>query len=273
MCETQRNAVPALINCTVTENHMLAPTIGKLTLEAFSIAQTARPGQFVHLRLPTLGEHMLRRPLCVYRCCIQRGEIELVYQTIGIGTRHMVGLKPGAVLDAIGPVGNGWTLDCAFNEVLLVAGGIGAASLLMLAAHAADYANVRMIMGAQNADFLVLRDDFETILGTDRLHICTDDGSAGFCGFTTDVARNLITDAGFNYLAACGPHVMQRAVARLAHDAGIPCEVSLEERMACGVGACLSCVVDTTFGKKRVCVDGPVFNAFEVIWDETSDMG
>ena len=264
---TAPQACTMLEACVVLENLMLAPTIGKLTLQAPQIAQAVLPGQFVHLRLPSQPEHVLRRPLGVYRREAKRGEIELVYQVVGAGTRHMPEMKPGAVTDIIGPVGRGWTLDKNLRTALLVAGGVGAVPLYLLAAHLAAYADVQMVMGAQSAGLLALRKDFEDLLGAERLHICTDDGSACFHGFTTDITSTLMAATRFDYIATCGPHAMQRVVARLAAEAKIPCEVSLEERMACGMGACLSCVVDTVFGKKRACVDGPVFKADEVIWD------
>ena len=252
--------------CVVTSNESLAPAIAKITLASPHIAATAKPGQFIHLRLPELIEHMLRRPFGVYRADRQRGEIELVVQAVGAGTRRLMDAKPGDALDAIGPLGCGWQPDPSAREVLLVGGGIGAVPLYLLAEDTVKTANVQVVLGAQSASTLVFQKDFEELLGADKVFVCTDDGSAGFFGFTTELACQLIDSTTFDYLATCGPHVMQSRIAQLALEAGITCEVSLEERMACGIGACLSCVVDTIHGKKRVCVDGPVFRADEVIW-------
>ena len=265
MCD-QRNT-PAFEACQVVENHRLAATIGRLLLAAPRTAERAMPGQFVHLYLEGLDGCVLRRPFCIYRIDASHGHLELVYQVVGIGTSFMADLTPGAPLDLIGPVGRGWTLDSPAHKALLVAGGIGAAPLYQLASYLLPDTEVQMVMGAQNASLLAFWADYEALLGAGNLHICTDDGSAGHHGFVTDVLAPLLADNSFDYLACCGPHAMLRAVARQARAAGISCEVSLEERMACGIGACLSCVVDTVQGSKRICVDGPVFRADEVIWN------
>ena len=143
-------------------------------------------------------------------------------------------------------MGRGWTVGPEVGRALLVAGGVGAAPLFPLALGLlAEGAQVHVVMGALDCGLLALRKDFEALLGKERLHICTDDGSAGHHGLATELASALIGEghkkgSRFDYLATCGPHGMQRAVARIAAEEGIPCEVSLEERMACGIGACLS---------------------------------
>lgn len=243
--------------------------IRRLVLRAPHAAIHALPGQFVHLRIPHFDDHLLRRPFGLYRCNSAAGTIELVYQVLGAGTQQMTSLKVGQKLDIIGPVGRGWSCAPEAKNVLLIAGGMGAVPLYPLAEQLkAQGKQVQVVLGAQNADLLVFQKDFETLLGAENIPICTDDGSAGFHGFTTERAAELLKKSSFDAIATCGPHLMQRGVALLARKAGIPCEVSLEERMACGIGACLSCVVETTAGKKRACVDGPVFKADEVIWND-----
>jgi len=266
MCDNEHANKPSQEACVVVESKLLAPTISRLTLAAPWIAAAAKPGQFIHLQIPSLTEHMLRRPLGIYRRDVQRGEIVLVVQAVGTGTRALMGAKPGDELPALGPIGHGYSPDPQARDILLVAGGIGAVPLYSLAEEARKTAHVQVILGAQTADLQVFQKDYESLVGENSVHICTDDGSAGFQGFTTELASQLLKTTKFDYIATCGPHMMQSKIAQLALKTGVTCEVSLEERMACGIGACLSCVVDTNSGKKRVCVDGPVFTASEVIW-------
>jgi dihydroorotate dehydrogenase electron transfer subunit len=210
------------------------------------------------------------------------GIIWILYQAVGEGTRWLYArvqkpldektverLDPLAwgKLDAIGPLGQGWSVPQDARRVLLVAGGIGLAPLQMLAAECAQRAlHIEVALGAQRAEMLLCTKPFIESVTEENLHVVTDDGSLGRKGFVTDVARELLQHDAFDYVATCGPEPMQRIVAELAAAAGVPCEVSLERRMACGVGACLSCAVNTTRGSKRACVDGPVFDAREVLW-------
>jgi dihydroorotate dehydrogenase electron transfer subunit len=262
-------------------NVRVAPGIGMLVLHAPRIAALVKPGQFVHLRMGELGKQILRRPFSVLEVD-ENGALWILYQAVGEGTRWLYERASKAVdenvaeplerfplgkMDAIGPVGRGWQVPQDAKRILLVAGGVGLAPLQMLAAACARRGlHTEVVLGAQRAETLLSTKTFVESVTRDNLHICTDDGSAGRKGFTTELARELLEQRDFDYIATCGPEPMQRTVAALAAEKGIACEVSLERRMACGVGACLSCVVNTTAGNKRACVDGPVFDAQEVIW-------
>jgi dihydroorotate dehydrogenase electron transfer subunit len=213
-----------------------------------------------------LEAHILRRPFSVYAAEAGNGQIQLLYQTVGQGTSYLTSLSAGTELDLIGPVGRGWQPPTEAQKVLLIGGGLGVAPLYLLTAAFSADVELHVVMGAQNADMLICRLPYLTYVSTERLHITTDDGSVGLHGFTTTVAKELLAQGGFDYIATCGPEPMQRIIAEMAAEAGVFCEVSLERRMACGLGACLSCRVDTIVGSKRACVDGPVFNATEVIW-------
>jgi dihydroorotate dehydrogenase electron transfer subunit len=125
--------------------------------------------------------------------------------------------------------------------------------------------NIDLIIGAANANTLVFNTDYAKLLPQAGIHICTDDGSAGLKGYTTTAATDLLAKNHYDYIASCGPEPMQAKIAQIAAQFNVPCEVSLERRMACGLGACLSCIVQTTSGQKRACVDGPVFDARQVI--------
>ena len=124
---------------------------------------------------------------------------------------------------------------------------------------------VDVVLGAQTAEAMVCADRYGQVLGSPAV-LATDDGSLGYAGFCTVPAKELLDTNSYDYVCCCGPEPLMKIVSRMAAEAGVHCQISMEKRMACGVGACLSCVIDTPEGKKRCCVDGPVFNAEEVIW-------
>ncbi len=255
---------PLLERVETLANDRVAEGVGLLVLHAPRIAEAVEPGQFVHLRIATGTDLLLRRPFSVHRA---GGEtIEVLYQVLGRGTRLLAERARGDVMDAIGPLGRGWEVGQGAGHVLLVAGGLGAAPLGMLAERlAARGVAVIVAQGAPCSERLVARDLFERVAR--RVEVATDDGSAGVRGLVTAVSGRLIRDDRPDVVCVCGPEAMARAVAAQALEAGVACRVSLERLMACGVGACLSCVVTTTSGRKRACVEGPVFDAQEVCWD------
>jgi dihydroorotate dehydrogenase electron transfer subunit len=257
-------AHPLLENVEVIRNERVAEGVGLLVLRSPRIASQVESGQFVHLRIETGTDYLLRRPFSVHRTAGER--IEILYQVLGRGTRAMALLGPRDLMDAVGPLGSGWRVPAEASHALLVAGGLGAAPLGMLAERlAARGIAVSVALGAPTSERLVARDLFESVAR--RVQVSTDDGSAGETGFVTAVSSRLLAEDRPDVVYVCGPEVMARAVATQAADAGVPCQVSLERLMACGIGACLSCVVTTTEGRKRACVDGPVFDAEEVCWD------
>lgn len=272
----------------VLSNECVGSRLWLMTLKAPVIAENVRPGQFVHMRLPGMEAHVLRRPFSVYARNVQERTIDILYQTVGFGSAHMTTLPAvraketepcGA--DAVsvcvmGPVGCGWHPSPDVRHALLVGGGVGAAPLFMLCEQLVGAGvAVDVVLGAQTKDALVCYSRYNELLSstlqTCSLSCATDDGSFGHAGFCTSLVQEAL-DAGeahaasYDYVAVCGPEPLMKIVAKAASEKGVPCEVSLERRMACGIGACLSCVVDTTSGKKRSCVDGPVFNACEVVW-------
>jgi dihydroorotate dehydrogenase electron transfer subunit len=259
-----RDGRPLMERLEVLRNERVAPGVGLLVAQAPRIAASVSPGQFVHLRISTGSDAILRRPFSVHRA---HGEdVEILYQVLGRGTHELADKGRGDVMDAIGPLGHGWEVPESAVHVLLVAGGLGAAPLGMLAERlAARGVAVSVALGAPTSDRLLARDLFERVAR--RVAVSTDDGSTGIRGRVTVVADKLIEADRPDVVCACGPEVMARSVAALADAADIRCLVSLERLMACGVGACLSCVVTTVHGRKRACVDGPVFDAREVVWD------
>jgi dihydroorotate dehydrogenase electron transfer subunit len=261
---TQAGPHPLLERVHVARNERVAEGVGLLAAHAPRIARAVQPGQFLHLRIATASDFLLRRPFSVYG--VAGDTIEILYQVLGRGTRALSECATDDWLDAIGPLGHGWTVPEGVAHALLVAGGLGAAPLGMLAERlAARGAAVSVAYGAPSAERLTGRDRFERVAR--RVEVATDDGSAGEHGLVTRVSERLMSDDTPDVVYVCGPEPMARRVAAQAQAAGVPCQVSLERLMACGIGACLSCVVTTTAGAKRACVDGPVFDAKEVCWD------
>lgn len=248
----------------VLENDRVAEGVGLLVLESPRIARAVRPGQFIHLRIARDTDFILRRPFSVHRAVGDR--LEILYQVLGVGTRALSLATPGAEMDAIGPLGRGWEVPEGVSHALLVAGGLGAAPLGMLAEQLAERGvAVTVAQGAPTAERLVARELFERV--SRRVEIATDDGSAGERGFVTALVEGLIAADAPDIVCVCGPEAMSRIVCAQADAARVPCLVSLERLMACGIGACLSCVVSTRSGQQRACVDGPVFDAGDVLWD------
>jgi dihydroorotate dehydrogenase electron transfer subunit len=255
---------PAIEPVTVLANDRVTEGVGLIALHAPRTAAAIQPGQFVHLRIATGADIILRRPFSVHRV---RGEhIEILYQILGTGTLRLAEKAVGDRMDVVGPLGHGWEVPGGATHALLVAGGLGAAPLGMLAEQLAERGVATAVaLGAPTATRLVARELFERVAR--RVEVATDDGTAGERGFVTGPVARLLAEERFEVVYTCGPEPMQRIVASLAADAGVSCQVSLERLMGCGIGACLSCVVTTRAGLKRACVDGPVFDAREVVWD------
>lgn len=250
----------------VLSNEHLGRNLYLMEVESPGISAALQPGQFVHMRLPGMEGHILRRPFSVYDTRPEEGAMDILYQAVGFGSSHMAGLGAGARVSSIGPVGRGWRIPQGCRRALIVGGGVGAAPLLLHArALVSQGADVDVVLGAQTAEAMVAAERFAQATGKAPV-VATDDGSLGHAGFCTGPARDLLEGGGYDHVAVCGPEPLMRIVAGMAADAGAECQVSLERRMACGVGACLSCVVDTRAGKRRCCVDGPVFDASEVVW-------
>lgn len=265
-CGSDSGAKALVESVEVLANERLAQGVGLVALHAPRIAGSVAPGQFVHLRIRESADFILRRPFSVHRTFGER--FELLYQVLGRGTRELSLREPGERMDAIGPLGTGWRVPEGAAHALLVAGGLGAAPLGMLAESLAERGvAVSVAQGAPTAERLVARSLFEDVAR--RYECATDDGSSGEHGLVTAVSERLLLSDAPDVVFACGPEAMQRAVAVQCAEAGVACQVSLERLMACGVGACLSCVVSTRAGLKRACCDGPVFDAEDVSWDSS----
>lgn len=222
------------------------------------------PGQFVEVRIDGVPEVFLRRPISVNFVDRERNELWLLVAVVGEGTRQMAQLQAGDVVNIVGPLGNGFSLPAgeAAGTVLLVGGGVGVAPLLYQGAmlKAAGVKPV-FLLGARSAKDLLMLDEFRKY---GEVFVTTEDGSEGERGFVTQ--HSVLQKRQFDLIQSCGPTPMMKAVARFAWQQGIECEASLENMMACGLGACLCCVEKTTEGNLCVCKDGPVFNIKKLLW-------
>lgn len=220
------------------------------------------PGQFAELRVDNTPSVMLRRPISVHSFDAEKNEIGFLVQVVGDGTRWLASLKAGDKVNALMPLGNGFTIP-ADNKgrYLLVGGGVGSAPLYYLAEELKRKGcEFVLLIGARSEKDLYLREAYEAL---GRVEYTTEDGSLGEKGYVTN---HSLLDEKFDGIFTCGPKPMMVAVAKYARANGIACEVSLENKMACGLGACLCCVEDTKEGHRCVCTDGPVFSIDELKW-------
>jgi dihydroorotate dehydrogenase electron transfer subunit len=259
----------------VTENYY------KLTLATKYISANAQPGQFITVRINSETTPLLRRPFSIYNCSPQREIIEILFDVVGEGTKLLADKEVNDELDILGPLGKGFALPPDLPDrsnrpavqpakmAILVGGGIGLAPLLFLAkALKGKIPAVYAIIGARAKNHLIDPAEF-TNTGAQVL-TCTDDGSAGKKGLAPEFIPPILEEAKeiarAAVIYACGPRPMLKMCAEIAQQYNVPCQVSMEEKMACGVGACMGCVIKTRSGYQKVCDEGPVFNAREIAW-------
>jgi len=265
------SAMPFDSLVTIDDNRPLSRSGYVVTFRSPRLAAETRPGQFVMLGFPVGTDPLLRRPYSIYRVGrpgYAADMCEVQYKVVGAGTARLASMRPGETLTCLGPLGRGFMSPPAGREPVLVAGGIGIAGLLHLAAElrAADH-RPALLFGCRDAEDVALAEGFQAL--AIPAEIATEDGSVGAKGLVTVLLEARI-GAGPIEIYACGPHPMLRAVARLAAGrAG--CQVAMESHMACGFGVCLGCVVPTASGTGyeryvRACVEGPVFRAEEIAW-------
>ena len=259
----------------VLENACVAEGIFEMRF-ASDVAGLLAPGQFMNFRVPGDGSQILLVPLSFSEADATSSTVTIIYAVVGDGTKRLSEMRPKETSSLIGPCGKGWCLPDADGRVLLVAGGVGLPPILaaarMLAAAGVGF---DAVVGARDATHVygrgvdVLR-SLAPEVGCDcerRVLITTDDGSLGIHGFTTDAMRELLARRDYACVMTCGPNPMMAGVARMAEEAGISCQVSLERMMGCGFGACNCCnVALRDGGYASCCTDGPVFDAREVAW-------
>ena len=222
------------------------------------------PGQFVEVRVDGSPSTFLRRPISINFVDRENNELWLLVATVGEGTKQLAKLKFGDVLNCVLPLGNGFTPAKQGQKVLLVSGGVGVAPLLYMGAEMKRQGvEPTFLLGARTANDLLMLPIFNKY---GRVYVTTEDGSMGEKGFVTN--HSILNQEHFDRISTCGPTPMMKAVARYARQNNVDCEASLENLMACGLGACLCCVEKTTEGNLCVCKDGPVFNIKKLLWQD-----
>ena len=249
----------------VVSNEKIADGIFSLVISAPKLASALKPGQFVNIAVPGNAMSLLRIPLSFASADAEAGTVEIWYAVVGEGTERLSRMEPGSTSTLLGPGGHGWTVPEGCTRALLVAGGIGVPPVLCLARElAVRGVAFDVCAGALTAGKLVGADEFRAA-GAGEVRLATDDGTAGHHGFVTGPALELLQSNAYDYVAVCGPGPMMAATAKLAADAGVYCEVSMERMMSCGFGACNTCNVETVDGMKGACMCGPVFDATKVV--------
>lgn len=263
----------------IKSNKEVVPDHFELVVRAPWLAATARPGQFVQVRAAETGtEPLLRIPLGVHK--VHKEDISLLYRVVGRGTRVLSGRRPGEQIDILGPLGNGFDLAPFENDrkrkAVLVAGGHGMAPLYFLAQRLeALGVEVEVLQGVCEARHILCREGVQE-LGIE-MTIATECGAVGHKGYITDLLEEdkdrFIGDGAQHLIFGCGPRPMLKALAALARRHGFSASLSLDAYMACGIGVCLGCAVETVSGYRYVCKDGPVFGSEEILWDKISMNG
>ncbi len=275
----------------VEANVRLARDTYRLRVRSPAIAERIVPGQFAMLRLPGGDDPLLGRPLALWDVAPDAAGravgVDIVYLAVGKMTRRLAAVRPGDVLSMWGPLGNGFPADPA-EHLVMVAGGIGQTPFLALAQEYLGLraygqpprrvpraARVTLCYGTRSDDLLAGVEEFRR-LGVE-VRVSTEDGSAGHHGRVTDLLAAALYEARAAgeacHVVCCGPEPMMEAAARIAREFAVPCRVSLESPMACGIGVCFSCVAKVLDGQggwdyRRTCVEGPVFNAEQIVWHD-----
>lgn len=249
----------------IVSKKTLAKGIFDIEIHCPHIAKAAKAGQFAQVQAEGF---FLRRPISICDIDKDKGTIRLVFEVRGHGTDKISELNKGDLVDIIAPLGNGFKVLEKGNKAVCIGGGIGTPPMVGIAKEYGE--NATVISGFRNAAAVILQENFKA-MGCD-VQLCTDDGSAGRKGFVTDALAETLKSGKPDIIYACGPSVMLKRIISQAKEAGVKCEVSLEERMGCGVGGCLVCACRTIRDGEEyyahVCKDGPVFDAEEVLFDD-----
>lgn len=270
-----------VVDAKVIKQDKIAPGHFRLYLSAPEIAEAARPGQFLHVRCGLTLDPLLRRPVSIHAVDRKSGQVILFYRVAGRGTALLSKNKKDDRISLMGPLGNGFSIPEKKARIFVVAGGIGIAPLYFFLQKIADSGTgADVFLGAATKKQLFFINEIKE--SGHRVFPSTDDGSTGYHGTVTGLFENYLRKSDNQSrpirrgddakVYACGPSEMLKQLADIIAAAGIPGEVSLEERMGCGVGACLSCACKTQSGEndaqyRRACVEGPVFPAGEVVWE------
>ena len=256
--------MPVKLQYKKKKKEQLKPDIYKFSLSAKEIVDIAKPGQFIEIRVTDELDPFLRRPISIYNMDKGNGVLEIIFRIQGKGTEILSRRKEGENIDIIGPLGYGTFNFDGYKNIAILGGGIGVFPLYELAKQSKKEAKINTYLGFRNKEAVILEEEFKSI--SDKLVITTDDGSYKIHGFAINELKKDIENEKIDCIFACGPLPLLKAVQKLAEEINIPCQISLEEKMGCGLGVCLGCAVEvTTGGYEHVCKQGPVFESNKVI--------
>ena len=258
-----------LLLAELINKQQLKSDIFKFSVKAPNIVKNAKPGNFIEIRVSEQTEPFLRRPISIYNIDRENDVLEFIFQVKGKGTEILAKKEVGSQIDIVGPLGYGTFQYEDYQNIAIIGGGIGIFPLYELAKCAKkDNKNVSTYLGFRNKDLVILEAEFKQV--SDKLTLTTDDGSYSQKGFAINYLEHDINDGKIESIYACGTLPMLKAVQKLAIEKNIPCQISLEEKMACGLGVCLGCAVKTSASSHdnpeywHVCKAGPVFNCRDV---------
>lgn len=248
----------------VVENTALNSTNFLIKIKSNSILPTIKPGQFVNVDIKDSTETFLRRPFSIFEVDYAENTLSMIVKILGRGSKKLTDIAEGKSLSLVYPLGKSFTYPYKNDKILLIGGGSGVAPMLFLAKESGlPVENVDILLGARKKEDHINVSEYSAFAS---LHYASEDGSLGEKGFVTQHSVFTKNLNAYDKIYACGPDGMMRAVAKEAKTAGVFCEVSLENLMACGFGVCLCCIEPTNKGNQCVCTDGPVFNINELKW-------
>lgn len=247
----------------------IGPAIFKMRIQSDYVAQNAKPGQFINIKCCEGLDAFLRRPISICDADSTKGTFDIVFHAKGSGTGILSNKCCGNKIDFIGPLGNQFEIDQKYKKIAVVGGGIGIFPLLFLIKKSKAIEKYSFL-GFRNSELVVMEKEFEEV---SKLNIATDDGSLGHKGLVTDLLRKQLEATGCDIVYACGPTPMIKGVQLLTKQFDVKCQISVEQRMGCGIGACLVCACKTKANNEEgwqyshVCKDGPVYWSEQVLWE------
>lgn len=252
----------------IVENRYVGDKYYLMKVKAPRAAAASKAGQFFMIKCKD-SVRVLRRPISLHNADLETETLEFYYETVGSGTKEFSKLQAGDEINIQGPLGSGFDTSLEGKKIIVVGGGMGMAPIRLLAEKLNENNSVDFIGGGRDKGAVEIIKNYN--LDSKQVHIATDDGSVGVKGNTVEILKEMLAKDKYDAIYTCGPHGMMLAVADVAHKAGVHCEISLEERMACGVKACVGCSIKTKAGMKKVCADGPVFDAEEILDFDPAD--
>ena len=253
-----------LKNCEVISNINVNSNYFILTVENKEAVEKVKAGQFFMLQCKN-KTNFLRRPISLHSCNVSAGTLEFLYEIKGKGTIEFSELKIGETINIQGPLGNGFNTEIKNKNLAVVGGGMGMAPLKLLIKNLKENNNVKLFLGVRSKEYENVTKTFENVIEKENIFIASDDGSIGMKGNAVTRFKEELKNNNFDKIYSCGPEKMLEALHEVAITNNILLDISLEERMACGVKACVGCSIKTKEGMKKICYDGPVFPSDKIL--------